>query len=108
VDTSFWISDEGIRLRTRMLAQFIVVRTQNRTLKKYGKEAGVKSLTFRTMPDACDLCLPYDGRVYRLNQYIKYIPVHPWCRCGYEPNFGPEWLGDFVPTVIQMRVCENG
>jgi len=100
----FWVSDEGIRLRTKMLAIFIVIYTWNRALQMYGPGAGVTGFRFTTMPGACMLCLPYEGRIYRVGQFMKHIPVHPWCRCFYDAIVTPIGINDFV-TSISIPMC---
>lgn len=105
MSADFWVSDEGIRLRTEMLAQFIIIRTWNRALQMYAPEAGVKGFRFTTFPGACMLCVPYEGRVYRAGQFMKHIPVHPWCRCLYDIIVGPIEVNDFVvPISIPLSV----
>ena len=47
-------------------------------------DAGCTEVDFLAESDCCDLCEPYSGKRYPIND-APVIPVHPNCRCTYLP-----------------------
>ncbi len=45
------------------------------------KQAGFKEGRFFANPGACELCQPYDGKVFPLDDLKALLPLHANCRC---------------------------
>lgn len=84
--TPFWMTDKGLNVRLQNFSEMVVIRTYNRALQVYGKEAKVAGFTYMTMRDdrVCMVCDPYDGRSYRAGQFMPYIPRHIHGRCYFD------------------------
>jgi len=82
----FWLSDEGILLRTEDLARDFSFRVYNRALKGNFVEAGFSSFLWVAVVDAktCDYCDSQNGRMYKSGQFLPRIPAHPNCRCLWD------------------------
>lgn len=83
---NYWLSEEGLALRAAEFARFLTVRTFNNALQMFAADGGVKGFLYRTMLDdrVCELCSPYERRYYRAGQFMKFLPQHFFCRCGYD------------------------
>lgn len=49
------------------------------------RKNGVTHVRYRVNPGACAQCLPYNGRSYAIPPSLT-IPLHPHCRCAWEPD----------------------
>lgn len=84
--TPFWMTDKGLNVRLKDFSEMVVIRTYNRALQVYGKEAKVAGFTYIKYNRVydCPICWPYDGRSYRAGQFMPYIPRHCNCQCGFD------------------------
>jgi len=70
-------------IRAKMISRTEVISAYNEGhLHRYELE-GVDKSEFYAAPDACDECLPLDGRVYITKEAHGIIPVHANCRCRW-------------------------
>ena len=73
-----------------------IARTESATYVIQGRidaymEFGIPMLKRIVSPDAVDeLCAPFAGAIYRVDEADNIIPAHPFCRCSFAPYFGPE------------------
>jgi SPP1 gp7 family putative phage head morphogenesis protein len=49
------------------------------------REAGIKQVEYVAQATACDICAPYDGHVFDINDSYGLIPQHPRCVCAWWP-----------------------
>ena len=75
--------EDNARMRAERIARTEVISAYNEGhLHRYELE-GVEKSEFFAAPDACEVCLPYDGQIYVTKESHGIIPVHPNCRCRW-------------------------
>ena len=73
-----------------------IARTESATYVIQGRidaytEFGIPMLKRIVASDAIDnLCAPFSGAIYRVEDADAVIPAHPNCRCAFAPYYGPE------------------
>jgi len=78
---------ENAKYRAETISRTEIISAYNEGhLHRYETE-GVDKSEFFAAPDACEICLPYDGQVFPTKEAHGIIPVHPRCRCRW---FGAE------------------
>ena len=84
----FWLSEEGILLRTEDLAHSFTFKTYNRALKGAFEESGIKELEWVTDysggNEPCNYCDSQSGRRYKIGQFLPRIPAHNKCKCFWD------------------------
>lgn len=93
-NNSFWISEEGIKLRLQGLAEELGWRSFNGALRMSYEEAGFKELVWVTTVkfpigihrkgSTCRLCFSRNGKRYRVGQFIPRMPPHNHCECFWD------------------------
>ena len=73
------------RVRAEMVARTETISASNEgALHRYELE-GIDKSEFYIAPDACEECVPYDGKIYLTKDSHGIIPIHPFCRCVWLP-----------------------
>ncbi len=62
----------------------VIAASNEGALHRYEIE-GVDKSEFLAAPDACEICLPLDGKEYVTKEGHGVIPLHPNCRCTWLP-----------------------
>jgi len=74
---------ENAKVRAETISRTEVISAYNEGhLHRYELE-GVDKSEFFAAPDACEVCLPYDGEIFITKDSHGIIPVHPNCRCRW-------------------------
>lgn len=64
----------------------------NSMIQSY-KNMGFKQAKWLANPDACELCRPFDGKTFELDELKSLLPYHPNCRC--------------VPSPVKIKTIGN-
>jgi SPP1 gp7 family putative phage head morphogenesis protein len=73
------------KVRAEMISRTEVIAASNEgALRRYELE-GIDKSEFYISPGACEVCIPYDGKIYPTKESHGVIPIHPNCRCVWLP-----------------------
>ena len=76
---------ENTQIRAEMVSRTEVISASNEgALHRYELE-GVDKAEYYISPGACEVCVPYDGKIYATKDSHGIIPIHPNCRCVWLP-----------------------
>lgn len=69
-----------------------LARAQTAAQKVAFDEYGYDEVEWIAEPDACDVCKPRDGKVYKVSDIGTkiMIPAHPFCRCSFAAHMSRE------------------
>jgi SPP1 gp7 family putative phage head morphogenesis protein len=79
------------QVRAEMLARTEIMRSFNEAQLQEFRNWGVEGVNvlaeIKTAGDdrVCELCKPYEGKVYTLDEASGMLPFHTRCRCIYLP-----------------------
>ncbi len=76
---------ENAKYRAEMVSRSEVIASSNEGALHRFELEGVDKSEFLAAPDACEVCLPLDGKVYPTKESHGIIPLHPFCRCVWLP-----------------------
>ncbi len=80
---------ENAKTRAELVSRTEVISASNEGALHRFELEGVEKSEFFIAPDACEVCVPYDGKIYATKDSHGIIPIHPNCRC--------KWLGVIEP-----------
>mgnify|MGYP001590094805 FL=1 len=76
---------ENAKYRAEMVSRSEVIASSNEGALHRFELEGVNKSEFMAAPDACEVCLPLDGKIYATKDSHGIIPLHPFCRCVWLP-----------------------
>ncbi len=76
---------ENAKYRAEMVSRSEVIASANEGALHRFELEGIGKSEFMAAPDACEVCLPLDGKVYPTQDSHGIIPLHPFCRCVWLP-----------------------
>ncbi len=76
---------ENAKYRAEMVSRSEVIASANEGALHRFELEGIDKSEFMAAPDACEVCLPLDGKVYATQDSHGIIPLHPFCRCVWLP-----------------------
>lgn len=107
----------GERVPGRALARSAAI-SENETVR-FSRQAmavtydrnGLQQVIHRSLPGACTICAPRDGRVYNVVSGVVVgddIPLHVSCRCWHEPAIGGTPLAETDWTPEEGSLWTGG
>lgn len=93
-----------------------IARTETRRVVENAHIAGLKRANFAyverlvTVDDRTDsdLCLPFEGKIYPIDESRSVIPAHPNCRCTFVAAENQDNPSDVVPSADILRPDVEG
>jgi len=76
---------ENAKSRAETISRTEVIASANEGALHRFETEGVDKSEFLAAPDACEQCLPYNGKIYPTKESHGIIPIHPRCRCVWLP-----------------------
>ncbi len=76
---------ENAKARAEMVSRTEVIASSNEGALHRFELEGIGKSEFMAAPDACEVCLPLDGKIYPTQDSHGIIPLHPFCRCVWLP-----------------------
>ena len=73
------------KYRAEMVSRSEVIAASNEGALHRFELEGVDKSEFMAAPDACEICLPLDGKITPTKESHGIIPLHPFCRCVWLP-----------------------
>ncbi len=77
---------DNAEYRANMVSRTEVIAASNEGALHRFESEGIDKSEFFIAPDACEECIPYDGKVYATKDSHGIIPIHPNCRCVWLPS----------------------
>lgn len=85
-------------------------RVQVEAQKEAYIKGGYEEFMVICEPTACDLCLPYDGKIGKVKEMIvgKNAPVfHPFCKCSTSTNYSDEQYQKDMDELLGKESLEE-
>ena len=76
---------DNVKTRAETISRTEVIASANEGALHRFELEGVDKSEFMAAPDACEVCLPLDGKIYPTKESHGIIPLHPFCRCVWLP-----------------------
>ena len=76
---------ENAKTRAEMVSRTEIIASSNEGALHRYELSGIDKSEFFIAPDACEECIPYDGKIYATKDSHGIIPIHPNCRCVWLP-----------------------
>ena len=76
---------ENAKTRAEMISRTEVIASSNEGALHRFETEGVDKSEYMISPGACEVCIPYDGKIYATKDSHGIIPIHPNCRCVWLP-----------------------
>ena len=76
---------DNTKTRAEMVSRTETIAASNEGALHRFETEGVDKSEFLAAPDACEVCLPLDGKIYITKESHGIIPLHPRCRCVWLP-----------------------
>ena len=77
--------EDTAKFRAEMISRTEVIAASNEGALHRFELEGIDKSEFMAAPDACEVCLPLDGKEYVTKESHGIIPLHPNCRCVWLP-----------------------
>ena len=76
---------DNAKTRAELVSRTEVISASNEGALHRFELEGVDKSEFFIAPDACEECIPYDGKIYPTKEAHGIIPIHVNCRCVFLP-----------------------
>ena len=79
------LRNKQINYRAEMIARTEMSKAWAQGNMASYRESGLEEKEFSAFDDACPICGPIDGKIFKMQDHSVDIPVHPNCRCDWLP-----------------------